>query len=183
MILPIAVYGHTILRHATQEIEIGDETISQLIKDMWATMYRCDGVGIAAPQIGKALRLFIIDADVFKDDYPELKGFKKVFINAQIEALDGKKCRFSEGCLSLPGIYEKVTRPNRIRICYYDENFNHRNEVYDGFAARIIQHEYDHVEGKLFIDYLNPLKKLLLKTRLSAISNGKIKLNYKTSTE
>ncbi len=180
MIRPVAVYGHPVLREETMKLKTGDENLAQLIKDMWSTMYRCDGIGLAAPQIGMALRLFVIDADVFKDEYPELKGFKKVFINAQLEVLDGKKCRLNEGCLSLPGIHEKVTRPNRIRIYYYDENFTHHTEVYEGFAARIIQHEYDHIEGKLFIDYLNPIKKLLLKSKLSAIANGRNNLSYKT---
>jgi len=183
MILPIAVYGHPILREDTVEIKAGDKDLEQLIKDMWATMYRCDGIGLAAPQIGKALRLFVIDADVFQDEYPELKGFKKVFINARVEVLKGKNCRLNEGCLSLPGIHEKVTRPNRIRIYYYDENFNHHTEEYEGFVARIIQHEYDHVEGKLFIDYLSSIKKVFLKSRLSAISLGKKALNYKTIIE
>jgi len=180
MILPIAVYGHSILREETVEVKAGDKDIEQLIKDMWATMYRCDGIGLAAPQIGEAIRLFVIDADVLKDQYPELKGFKKVFINAQVEFLKSKTCRFSEGCLSVPGIHEKVTRPQRIRIYYYDENFNHHTEEYDGMIARIIQHEYDHVEGKLFVDYLNPLKKLLIAKRLKRISNQSVPIPYKT---
>lgn len=180
MIRPVAVYGHPILRAKASEIKGVNESIVQLIKDMWATMYRCDGIGLAAPQVGKALRLFVIDADVFKDEYPELKGFKKVFVNARLETLQGRTCSLREGCLSLPGIHEKVTRPNRIRICYYDEDFNYHSEEYEGFIARIIQHEYDHIEGKLFIDYLYPIKKRLLRSKLSAISSGKQCLNYKT---
>ena len=178
MILPIAVYGHPILREQASEVKSGDKDLETLIKDMWATMYRSDGVGLAAPQVGVSLRVFVIDAEVFKEEYPELRGFKKVFVNPQIEVLDGKKCRLSEGCLSLPGIYEKVTRPNRIRIYYYDENFNHYTEEYEGFAARIIQHEYDHIEGHLFIDYLNPFKKFFLKSKLTKIATGKIKVDY-----
>jgi peptide deformylase len=156
-----------------------DPALEQLIKDLWATMYRTDGIGLAAPQVAKSLRIFVIDADVFKDEYPELKGFKRVFINPQLELLPGKKERMSEGCLSLPYINKRVKRPTRIRLTYQDEHFNSQSEVFESMAARIIQHEYDHLEGKLFVDYLNPITKLFLNKRLKAIFNGKVKVDYK----
>ncbi|MCU4173838.1 peptide deformylase [Carboxylicivirga sp. N1Y90] len=178
MIYPVVVYGHPVLRKVAISIDKDYEGLEQLIADMWNTMYKADGLGLAAPQIGKSIRLFVIDADVLKDEFPELAGFKKVFINAQIEFLESKFESTAEGCLSLPMINEKVKRPSRIRIKYQDEHFNHYEEEYDGFTARVIQHEYDHIEGKLFIDYLNPFKRFMLKGKLNRIAKGEIELAY-----
>ncbi|MBS2211484.1 peptide deformylase [Carboxylicivirga mesophila] len=180
MILPIAVYGHPVLRQVAKAVGPEYPNLQQFIKDLWATMYRTDGIGLAAPQVAKSIRMFVIDLDVFKDDYPELKGFKKVFINPQIEFPGSKKVKLSEGCLSLPGIHKKVKRPDRIRIHYQDEAFNNITEEYSGFAARVIQHEYDHLEGKLFIDELNWLTKAMLKRQLLNLQNGKVNADYRT---
>lgn len=182
MIYPVVVYGHPVLRKVADEIKQDYENLNEIIANMWETMYHSDGIGLAAPQIGKSIRLFVIDADPLKDEFPELEGMKKVFINAQIELLESKEVTESEGCLSLPTIREEVTRPSKIRIKYVDENFELKDEVYEGFAARVIQHEYDHIEGTLFVDYLNPLKKRLLKGKLTKISKGDVKVNYRIKT-
>lgn len=182
MIYPVVVYGHPVLRKVGAEIDSDYEGLSDLIKDMFETMYRADGIGLAAPQIGKAIRLFVIDADPLKDEFPDLAGFKKVFINAEIIEREGKEVSMAEGCLSLPSIREDVKRPSKITIRYRNENFEEVEEHYEGFAARVIQHEYDHIEGKLFIDHVNPLKRRLLKGKLNSISKGKVKLDYKIKT-
>lgn len=179
MILPIAVYGHPVLRQIAQPITKDYPSLEQLIKDMWATMYRTDGIGLAAPQVGLSIRLIVIDLDVFKDEYPELKGFKRVFINPQIELLPSKSVSFSEGCLSIPGIHKKVRRQDKIRVHYQDEEFNPHTIDFEGFASRVIQHEYDHLEGKLFVDYLNLLDRLLIQYKLRSITNGKTQASYK----
>ena len=163
MILRVIKYGHPVLRQVAKEITPSFPDLTQLVKDMWSTMYRTDGIGLAAPQVGQSIRLFVIDLDVFKDEHPELKGFKKVFINPQIEFLPSAKVKLSEGCLSLPGIYKNVKRPDKIRISYQDEAFNTITEEYSGFASRVIQHEYDHLQGQLFIDYLNIFQQLNVK--------------------
>ncbi len=188
MVLPIYAYGSTVLREECEEIEEGAD-ISQLIEDMFETMYASQGVGLAAPQIGKALRLFIVDASPFAEDEPAneeeaknmeaLKNFKRVFINPIIETEDGKEWAFSEGCLSIPNIREDVTRKSTITISYFDENWEFKEETLGGIAARVIQHEYDHIEGVLFTDYLNPLKKRLLKRKLEDIAKGKVKVGYR----
>ncbi|MFP5470185.1 MAG: peptide deformylase [Bacteroidia bacterium] len=188
MILPIIAYGDPVLRETTQEIEEGSD-ISKLIADMFETMYKAKGVGLAAPQIGKSLRLFIVDASPFGDDEPEnddeakefafLKDFKRVFINPIIEEESGMEWEFNEGCLSIPGIREDINRQPDLLISYFDENWQFHEEKYSGLAARIIQHEYDHIEGVLFTDKLNPLKKRLLKGKLSDISKGNVKVDYK----
>ena len=182
MIYPVVVFGHPVLRKVASNIESDFEGLSELISNMFETMYRADGVGLAAPQIGKSIRLFIIDADSLKDDFPELAGFKKVFINAEIIERDGKEVSMAEGCLSLPSIREDVKRPSKIKMRYFDESFIRHEVEYAGFAARVIQHEYDHIDGKLFIDYLNPLKKRLLKGKLNNISKGKVNLGYRIKT-
>jgi peptide deformylase len=142
-------------------------------------MYYSDGVGLAAPQIGKSIRLFLIDASSGAEEEPELEGFKKVFINAEIIETSGEEWVMNEGCLSLPEIREDVTRKDEVRIRYFDENFVEHEETFKGFAGRVIQHEYDHLEGALFIDYLSPLRKRLLKKRLNAIATGKVRPHYK----
>lgn len=182
MILPVLVYGHPVLREKAKNISSDYEGLENLLANMWDTMYKADGIGLAAPQIGKGIRLFIIDADILKDEYPELAGMKKTFINAKIELLESKAVSLSEGCLSVPGIREDVKRPTKIRIHYQDENFSNLVEEYEGFAARVIQHEYDHIEGKLFIDYLNPLKKRLLKGKLKKIAKGEVNIGYRIKT-
>lgn len=188
MVLPIVAYGDSVLRKETEEIEEGSD-ISKLLTDMFETMYKAKGVGLAAPQIGKALRLFIVDASPFADDeaeseeekreFEQLKDFKKVFINPIIEEETGKKWAFEEGCLSIPGIREDVERKEKVLISYFDENWNYLEEEYTGLAARVIQHEYDHIEGVLFTDYLKPLKKRMLKRKLADISSGKISVGYR----
>ncbi len=182
MIYPVVVYGHPVLRKVAENIEPDYSGLSEVIGNMWETMYKADGIGLAAPQIGKSIRLFVIDADPLKDEFPELEGLKKVFINAQLEKLESDEVSLSEGCLSLPSIREEVKRPTKIRLTYRDENFNEKVEEFEGFAARVIQHEYDHIEGKLFVDYLNPLKKRILKGKLSKISKGDVKTSYRIKT-
>ncbi len=190
MVLPVYAYGSPVLRKECEEIEEGED-VSALISDMFDTMYKSQGVGLAAPQIGKSLRLFIVDAAPFADEEPEneqeaknfeiLKNFKKVFINPIIEEEEGTEWLFAEGCLSIPGIREEVSRKSIITISYFDENWKFHEEKYAGVAARIIQHEYDHIEGILFTDYLNPLKKRLMKKKLTDISKGKVDVNYRMS--
>jgi peptide deformylase len=182
MILPVYVYGHPVLRKVSVDIDKDYEGFDKLLKDMWQTMYETDGVGLAAPQIGKNIRLFVIDADPFKELDPKAEGFKKVFINAEILERDGEKWPMTEGCLSVPNIHEDVYREDKVRIRYLDENWEEHEEEYDGYRARVIQHEYDHIEGKLFIDHVSPLKKRLLKGKLAAISKGKAKCHYRVVT-
>lgn len=179
MIYPVVVYGHPVLRKVAQDFNSGFEGLLQLVDDMFETMYRAEGIGLAAPQIGLSKRIFVIDADPLKEDMPELANFRKVFINARILERDGNKGADNEGCLSLPGIREEVARPSRIRIQYLDEKLEPRDEVFEDWAARVIQHEYDHLEGILFVDHLAPLKKRLLKGKLNAIIKGKVEVNYR----
>ncbi len=176
---PITVYGDPILRKRAEKIEKDNERLKEIIENMWETMYYADGVGLAAPQAGMPVRMFVIDASSVADEEPELKDFKKVFINPEIIELTGENWVMNEGCLSLPEIREDVTRPDTVRLKYFDENFVEHDEVYSGFAGRVIQHEYDHLEGKLFIDYLSPLRKRLLKSRLNDIARGNIQPKYK----
>ena len=188
MILPIVAYGHSVLRDECHEIEEGIN-IDELISNMFETMYGSQGVGLAGPQIGESLRIFIVDASPFYEDeskdkekakkLAELKDFKKVFINPIIEEEFGNEWSFSEGCLSIPGIREDVERKNTIKISYFDEKWNYIEETFNGIPARIIQHEYDHIEGILFTDHLNPLKRRLLKRKLNDISKGKVDVDYK----
>lgn len=184
MIYPIVVYGDPVLRQRAQEIEKGTD-LTQLIQDMFETMYGAQGIGLAAPQIGKAIRLFIVDGTALKDDDDDetngedMTGFKKAFINPLILQEDGEAWEFEEGCLSIPNIREKVARKENLKIRYYDEQWNLKEEEYDGIKARIIQHEYDHIEGKLFIDYLTPLKKRMLKGKLNDISRGDVDTEYR----
>jgi peptide deformylase len=183
MIYPVYVYGSGVLRKKTEEIPENYEGLSDLINDMFETMYNAEGVGLAAPQVGKALRLFIVDASAVEEDDEEFQeDFKKVFINPVIIEETGEEWLFNEGCLSIPLIREDVSRKPEIRIQYYDENWNFHDEKYDGIKARIIQHEYDHLEGILFVDKINPLRKRLLNNRLKAISKGKVDIDYKIKT-
>lgn len=179
MILPIVAFGDPVLRTVGKELTSDDTELKDLIANMWETMYAAEGVGLAAPQIGKSLRLFVVDASPFADEEPSLEGFKKVFINAKITSETGEEWPFKEGCLSIPGIRENVKRNEKISITYQDENFETFTEDYEGLAARVIQHEYDHIEGVLFTDKINPLKKQMLKRKLTDISKGLVKSGYK----
>lgn len=186
MILPILAYGDPVLRKKAEHIQKDYPNLKELVANMFETMYKASGVGLAAPQVGVPIRLFVIDATPFADDEelsPEeqkvLEGFKKVFINAKMEDESGKSWLFNEGCLSIPDIREDVSRKDTIKITYLDENFKSHTEQYDGLLARVIQHEYDHLEGILFTDKLSSLKKRLLKGKLSNISKGKIKVDYR----
>jgi peptide deformylase len=186
MILPIVAYGDPVLKKVAEDIGPGFPNLKELIADMFETMYNAKGVGIAAPQVGRSLRLFVIDASAFADDEEnteeeaeQLRNLKKVFINPQIIEEDGEEWPFNEGCLSIPKIREDVYRKPFIRIRYMDENFNEHEEEFEGVAARIIQHEYDHIEGILFTDRISPLRKRLLKRKLTDISKGNINVDYK----
>ena len=180
MKLPIVAYGDPVLRRKATSIEPAEYPhIKQLCEDMFETMYAARGVGLAAPQVGLSMRLFVIDASVFDDEEPELKNFKKVFINARILEESGAEWTFNEGCLSIPDIREDVSRLSTIKLSYYDENWKHHEESFSGMAARVIQHEYDHIEGKLFTDKLSPLRKRLLEKRLNDISRGMVDVEYK----
>jgi len=187
MILPIVAYGSDILRKVAVDIEKDYPQLDKFIEDMWETMYASNGVGLAAPQVNKGIRLFVMDsAQIFlqqeedeKGQYPDEPGIKKVFINAHVKELDGEEWNYNEGCLSIPKIREDIARPEEVTLEYLDENFEPHTETFKGITARIIQHEYDHIEGKLFIDYLKPLKKKMLRGKLTDISKGKIKVDYK----
>ncbi len=181
MQLPIYLYGHPVLRKVSDDITPDYPELPKLIDDMFETMYKSDGIGIAAPQVGKAIRLFVIDATPLKDDYPEVTDFKRVFINAHITSRnEDKTMDTNEGCLSLPGINESVRRSTEIVIDYVDENFQPHTETITGYAAIVVQHEYDHLDGKLFIDHLGALRKRLIKNKLVAISKGKARVGYRT---
>ncbi len=186
MILPIVAYGDPVLRKVGKPIDKDFPNLEELIKNMWDTMYNASGVGLAAPQIGQAIRLFVIDTTAFSDDedlseeeQDVLKNFKKVFINAKITEETGKDWLFNEGCLSIPDIREDVSRKDTLNITYLDEEFKEHTAAYNGLLARVIQHEYDHIEGILFTDKLSTLKKTLLKSRLANIAKGKIKVDYR----
>lgn len=179
MIYPIVIYGSPVLRKVAQEIDKDYPGLDKFIEDMWNTMYHSDGVGLAAPQVGKSVRLFVIDGSPFEEDDPKMKEFKKVFINAKIIDEGDEGIIMNEGCLSIPLLREDVERPVKIRMEYYDENFNFHDEWFEGMAARIIQHEYDHTEGIMFTDKVAPIKKRLLKGKLQAISKGRFNVDYK----
>ena len=176
MIYPIVIYGHSILRKVAAEIDKDYPDLKQLVEDMFDTMYHSEGLGLAAPQIGKSIRIFVIDGKPVAEDEPELADFKKVFINAHITEKTGDFQPMNEGCLSIPNIREEVIREAHIRINYYDENWEYHDETYEGYKARIIQHEYDHLDGILFTDKVNPLRKRLLKSKLTAISKGRFEV-------
>lgn len=176
---PITVYGDPVLRKKAKTIEKDHPKLDEIIENMWETMYYSDGVGLAAPQVGMSIRMFVIDASSGADEEPELEGFKKVFINPEIIETKGEEWTMNEGCLSLPEIREDVNRPDEVTIKYLDGNFEEHLETYKGFAGRVIQHEYDHLEGIMFVDLLSPLRKRLLKGKLLAISKGKVQPHYR----
>lgn len=180
MILPIYTYGQPVLRKVAQDIDKDYPELQTLIANMWETLADSEGIGLAAPQIGLDIRLVVIDLDVLKEDLPEYDGFRKVYINAHIEEYDESETSSSEeGCLSLPAIHEKVVRPTKIRVKYMDENFEEHEEWVDGYLARVMQHEFDHLEGKMFIDRLSPLRKQLIKSKLRALLQGRFRCGYK----
>jgi peptide deformylase len=186
MILPIVGYGSPVLRKVAKEIDKNYSELSKLIENMFDTMNHAYGVGLAAPQIGLDIRLFIVDTtpfidnkDLSDDERKELDGFKKIFINPKITIEEGEDWVFNEGCLSIPNVREDVLRPEIVHITYQDENFNLKNEIYNGLIARVIQHEYDHLEGILFTDKISTFKKAFLKKKLQNIMEGKVNADYK----
>lgn len=179
MILPIYLYGQPILRKPTKEITADYPDLKKLIDNMFETMYNADGIGLAAPQIGLDIRLFVIDLEALAEDDPKYSGFKKVFINPRIVEYTGEIVKMEEGCLSIPGINENVDREEAVRIQYLDENFVSHDEVYDAFFARCIQHEYDHIEGKLFVDKISGIRKQLIKSKLNNLVRGRTNCRYK----
>lgn len=185
MIFPIVAYGDPVLRKVARPIEKDEINLPELVENMYQTMYDSSGIGLAAPQVGKSIRLFVVDGTPLNEDEdeedkdPSLEGFKKVFINPQILEEEGDEWAFEEGCLSIPGIRADVYRPEKIKIKYRDLDWNEHVEEYDNMAARIIQHEYDHLEGKLFTDYLPMLKRQMLKKKLADITKGAVKVDYK----
>jgi peptide deformylase len=184
MVLPIVAYGDPILKREAKDIKEDHPNLQELIDSMYETMYNASGVGLAAPQIGRSLRLFIVDASPFAEDEDDeeaqkVKDFKETFINAEILERNGQTWDFKEGCLSIPAIREEVNREDTILIGYYNRHWEYREKEFDGYAARIIQHEYDHIDGILFTDHLNPLKKRLLKRKLKDISRGEIDVKYR----
>ena len=187
MILPIVAYGHPVLRKVTGDIDADYPGLAKLIDDMWETMYGSSGVGLAAPQLNKEIRLFVIDTEQMfnnmeedeRKKYPDSPGLKQVFINAHIAELDGEEWAYNEGCLSIPKIREDITRHETVTLDYEDENFEHHTKTFSGLTARVILHEYDHIDGKLFIDHISPLKRKLMKGKLDDISKGKISVDYK----
>lgn len=187
-ILPIEAYGSKALRKMGEDIDKDYPNLEELIENMFETMYNASGVGLAAPQVGLPIRLFIIDASPFAEPDDDgnvdemakgLENFKKIFINAEIIDEEGDEWGFEEGCLSIPKIREEVFREEKIRMTYYDENWEFHDEEFDGFAARIIQHEYDHIDGVLFTDHLKPLRKRLIQRKLKDISSGKVDIGYR----
>lgn len=179
MILPIYLYGTSVLRKQAEDITKEYPELPKLIKDMYETLERSEGIGLAAPQVGLPIRLLILDLNPLSDIYPQYKGVLKTMINAHIEETDGSPVSREEGCLSLPGIHESVTRKEKIKVTYLDENFGQHTEWFEGYMARVIQHEYDHLEGRLFIDHLSPIRKQLIKSKLNAILKGKVSCDYK----
>ena len=179
MILPIVAYGSNVLRSQCKEIDSSYSNLDQLIENMFETMYAASGVGLAAPQINKSIRLFIVDTSPFKDDEsPDHVVCKKIFINPKITSITGESWSFSEGCLSIPEVREDVKRLSEITIEYFDKDFNKHTDTYDGLNARVILHEYDHVEGILFVDKISPLRKRMIKGKLKDITNGSLNANY-----
>jgi len=178
MIYPIVAFGDPVLKKRAEEIEKGTD-VKQLVEDMFATMYSASGVGLAAPQIGKSIRIFVVDAKPMDEENESLQNLKKAFINPVIVEETGEEWAFEEGCLSIPGVRADVYRPAKLKIRYFDPDWNEHEEEYDGLGARVIQHEYDHLEGVLFTDHLSAMKKRLLKNRLTDISKGNVKADYR----
>ena len=185
MILPIVAYGDPVLRKRAKDIDPQEIDVKKFSDDMFETMYASSGIGLAAPQVGQGIRLFVVDGTALnegekdEDKDPSLEGFKKTFVNPELIEEDGDKWGFEEGCLSIPGIRAEIYRPEVVVIRYFDTDWNEYEEEFNGMAARIIQHEYDHLEGKLFTDYLSPLKRQLIKKKLADITKGKVDVEYR----
>lgn len=181
MILPIYLYGHPVLRQETEDIEPDYPELKKLIDDMWETMYNSDGVGLAAPQIGRSISLIVIDGEPCADSCPECKGLKMVLINPELEVIeDGQPVTRDEGCLSLPGLSEPVKRHEHVRLNWLDENFEEHEQEFTGFASRIIQHEFDHLLGTVYTDRVAPLRRQLIRTKLNNLAKGKVSCSYRT---
>lgn len=187
MILPIVAYGHSVLREVAKNIDADHPQLDKLIEDMWETMYSSNGVGIAAPQVNRSIRLFLVDStQIFegleedeKKKYPDAPGIKQVFINTKIRSLNGEEWPYNEGCLSIPKVREDVMRPEEVELEFQDEQFQTYVKKFNGITARVILHEYDHIEGKLFIDHISLLKRKLIKSKLDDISKGKVRVDYR----
>lgn len=180
MILPIYLYGQAVLRKVAEDITPDYPELNTLIENMFETMHNAEGIGLAAPQIGLPIRLVVVDLDVLSDDFPEFKDFRKVYINAHILEDSADTDSLEEGCLSVPGIHEKVTRPSRVHVKYLDENFVEHDEWVEGYLARVMQHEFDHLEGKVFVDRLTPLRRQMNKKGLMNLLKGNARCSYKT---
>lgn len=180
MVLPVFLYGQPVLRKEAEKVDADFNNLQKLIDDMYETMYNAEGVGLAAPQIGQSLRLFVIDADVMKDDYPECESFKRTMINPEIIEESEETITLEEGCLSLPGVHEKVSRAKSIVIKYLDENLQEIEESINGFAARVVQHEYEHLTGHVFMDNVSGIRKQLNKGKLNNIIKGTARCSYRT---
>lgn len=187
LILPIVAYGHPVLRKLAEDIGPEYPQLDKFIEDMWETMYASNGVGLAAPQVNRSIRLFTVDTEQMfqtmdpeeKASYPDAPGLKAVFINAHLSKLEGDEWRYNEGCLSIPKIREDIYRQETVTLTYMDEQFQQHTNSFTGLTARVILHEYDHIEGKLFIDHISPLKRKLMKGKLNDISRGKVNVDYK----
>ena len=183
MILAIYIYGQPVLRQVSEDVDLNEkESLIALTQDMYDTLKHSGGVGLAAPQIGKAIRVVVIDLDVISEDLPEYKGFRHVFYNPHIIETSEEEETISEGCLSLPGISEDVTRPSRIRVTYYDDNFEKHDEWVEGDLARVMQHEFDHLEGHVFIDRISPFRRKMNFSKINNFLKGKARCNYKVKT-
>lgn len=183
MTLPIYIYGQPVLRKVAQDIPEDYPRLKELIEDMFETNTSSDGVGLAAPQIGKSIRVVVIDLDPLSDELPEYKGFRHAYINAHILEVDDSETEtMEEGCLSLPGIHESVKRAKRIHVKYLDENLKPHDEWVDGYLARVMQHEFDHLDGHMFIDHLSPFRKQMIQNKLKALASGKVSCHYRVKT-
>ncbi|MDE6548194.1 MAG: peptide deformylase [Muribaculaceae bacterium] len=183
MLLPVYLYGHPVLRAETEEITPEYPDLQKLIADMWETMYNSEGVGLAAPQIGKSIRLIVLDGSVLADDFPECKDSKMVLINPELDVIeDMDPISRAEGCLSIPGLSENVKRVEHVRLNWLDENFVEHEKEFTGFLSRIIQHEYDHLEGEVYTDHIAPIRKQLIKSKLNNIAKGKVRCDYRTKS-
>lgn len=181
MILPVYLYGHPVLRKISTDIDSSFPKLDGFLKNMWETLYASDGIGLAAPQVGINSRIIVIDVDPVSESFPELKDVKFILINPYLEVIeDGKKESREEGCLSLPGIHETVSRIEKIKLKWQDEKFEPHEAIFEGYLARVIQHEYDHLEGKMFIDHISPIRKQLIRNKLNSIVNGKMRCDYRT---
>lgn len=179
MILPMHIFGQRVLRQRAEDVPSDYPALGQLVGDMFETLAQAEGVGLAAPQVGLPLRVVVIDLDCLCDETPQFKGFRRTFINGRVVEEGSETCSMEEGCLSIPGVHERVARPSRVRISYLDEQLRPHDEWVDGYLARVVQHEFDHLEGRLFVDRLTPLRKQLVRKKLKAMAEGKFNCAYK----